>query len=98
MYPLWIEPAWKNGGSAGQLKVSAYLCDSLAGDGNYAEGGAREARCREKVLLGAACCGSEVCRAISSGAATRSSAAAASAGMCRDWQMWQAVSGPPLCW
>ena len=81
-----------------QVRVSAYLCDSLAGDGNYADGGAREARCRENELLGAACCGSEVYLAISSGAATRSSAAAASTGMCNDWQMWQAVSGPPVCW
>ena len=45
-------------------------------------------------MLGATCGGSEENRAISSGAATRSRAAAASAGMCSVWQIWQAVSGP----
>ena len=77
-----------------QVKVSTNSCDSLAGDLNYAEGGARDARCRETELLGATCGGSEENRAISSGAATRSRPAAASAGMCSVWQIWQAVSGP----
>src|SRR5580704_6429600 len=80
------------------LGVSTHFCVSLAGDGNYAEGGAREARCKENELLGAACCGSEEYLAISSGTATRSKAAAASTGACSDWQMWQAFSGPWLCW
>src|SRR5580692_2910750 len=81
-----------------RLRGSTYMCDLLTAKGNYAEGGAREARCRENELLGAACCGSEAYRAISSGEATRSSAAAASTGTCSDWQMWQAVSGPFVCW
>jgi hypothetical protein len=81
-----------------QIGLSAYLCDSLAGDGNYADGGAREARCSEKELLGAVCCGSEENRAISSGAATSSGAAEANTGACSDWQMWQVVSGPFVCW
>src|SRR5580704_6349252 len=80
------------------LGVSTYVCDLLTENGNYAEGGAREARCRENELLGAACCGSTEWREIGSGAATRSRAAAASAGMCSDWQMWQAVSGPFVWW
>src|SRR5580692_94121 len=80
-----------------QVRLSTHSCDSLAGN-NYAEGGAREARCRENELLGAACCGSEEYLAISSGTATRSNAAAASTGACSDWQMWQAFSGPWLCW
>jgi len=84
---MWIEAAWKNGGGAGQLLVSAYLCDSLAGDRNYAEGGARDARSREKELLGAICCGSEVYLEISSGTTTRSRDAAASTGAWSDWQM-----------
>lgn len=81
-----------------QAQVSAPLRDSLAGIGNYAEGGAREARCRENELLGAACCGSEEYRAISSGVATRSRAAGASTGVWSDWQMWQAVSERLVCW
>ncbi len=95
---MWIEAAWKCGGGAGPSKVSTHFGDSLAEDGNYAEGGAREARCRETELLGAACCGSEEYLAINSGVATRSRAAAASTGMCSDWQMWQAVSEPFVCW
>jgi len=79
-------------------RVSAHMCDLLTTDGNYAEGGAREARCRETEFVGAACCGSEEYLSISSGTATRSSAAAASTGICSDWQMWQAVSEPFVCW
>lgn len=80
------------------IRVSTHFCVSLAGDGIYAEGGAREARSRENELLGAACCRSEEYLAISSGTATRSNAAAASTGACSDWQMWQAFSGPLVCW
>ena len=85
-------------GLAATKAQRAFLCDSLAGEGNYAEGGAREARCRENEFPGAACCGNEEYRAISSGAATRSRAAAASTGICSDWQIWQAVSEPFVCW
>jgi hypothetical protein len=81
-----------------QLRPSTHFCDSLAGNGIYAEGGAREARCSENELLGAGCCASGEYRAISSGAAMRSRAAAASTGKCSDWQMWQAVSEPFACW
>lgn len=42
-----------------RLRVSTREYDSLTEEGNYAEGGARPARCRENELLGAACCGSE---------------------------------------
>lgn len=95
---MWIEAAWKTAVALAQARVSAQLRDSLAGNGDYAEGGAREACCSEKGLLGAACCGSDEYRAISSGAATKSRAAGASTGACRDWQMWQAVSEPFGCW
>lgn len=79
--------------------VSADLCsDSLKAGESYAEGGAREARCRENESLGAEWCGSVKFLAINSGVATRSSDAATSAGMCRDWQIWQAFSDPPVCW
>src|ERR1700676_1223534 len=81
-----------------QIRVSTHFCVSLAGDYNYAEGGAREARCREKELLGAPCWGGEEDRALSAEPGTKSSAAAASTGACSDWQMWQAFSGPFVCW
>ncbi len=38
------------------------------------------------------------CQATCRASGIRSRAAAASAGMCSDWQTWQAVSGPPVCW
>lgn len=37
-------------------------------------------------------------RITTSGAGRRSREAAASAGMCNAWQMWQALSGPVVCW
>jgi len=63
---------------------------------NYADGGPREARCRAKESCGVALSGSAACRATSRASGMRSSGAAASAGMCSAWQMWQAVSGPPV--
>ncbi|HEY2545706.1 MAG TPA: hypothetical protein VGI46_06545, partial [Candidatus Acidoferrum sp.] len=71
-----------------QVKISTQQKDSLAGDENYAVGGARPARCSENELLGAARRGSEEYLAICSGTATRSSAAGASTGACSDWQTW----------
>jgi len=61
-------------------------------------GGARPARCREKESLGAACCGSEEYQVTIGVVLMRSSRAAASAGMCSAWQIWQTVSGPFVCW
>src|SRR5712691_1414793 len=69
-----------------------------SGASDQAVGGARPARCREKESLGAACCGSEEYQVTIRGVLTRLNRAAASAGRCNAWQIWQAGSGPFVCW
>ena len=63
---------------------------------DYAEGGPRDARCSEKESSGEAFSGRTACQATCRASGIRSRGAAANAGMCSAWQMWQAVSGPPV--
>jgi len=95
---VWIEAAWKNGGDAELQIAQRTELQFKLGVGNYAVGGARPARCSEKESLGAACLGSDEYLVKICGVLRRSSLAAASAGMCNAWQIWQAVSGPFVCW
>jgi len=81
---VWIEAAWKCGGGAFPVKAKRRFLRFRSRRDNYAVGGALEARCRENELLGAGRWGSEENRAISSGAAISSRAAAASTGKCSD--------------
>ena len=64
---------------------------------DYAVGGARDARCSEKESSGEAFSGRTACQATCRASGIRSRGAAARAGMCNDWQTWQAVSDPPVC-
>jgi hypothetical protein len=64
----------------------------------YAEGGAREARCVAKASSGETFSGRTACHATWRASWIRSRGADANVGTCTDWQTWQAVSGPPLCW
>ena len=65
---------------------------------DYAVGGARDARCSEKESSGEAFSGRTACQATCRASGIKSRGAAANAGICSDWQTWQAVSGPPVCW
>src|SRR6266850_764038 len=95
----WIETAWNCGGCAtAWIGVIAQGLELSNWRLNYAEGGARPARCRANESLGAACSGSDEYQVTSSGVLTRSSGAAASVGMCSAWQTWHAGSGPFVCW
>src|SRR5262249_25837547 len=57
-------------------------------------GGAREARWRAKESDGAADSGREGCHPTCCASGINLTGAAANAGTCSAWQMWQAVSGP----
>src|SRR6266481_126027 len=70
----------------------------VLGDMDYAEGGAREARCRAQGLEGVACSGRLVFRATCCTSGIRFSRATARTGACRTWQTWQVVSGPLCAW
>ena len=64
----------------------------------YAAGGARDARWSEKESSGEMLSGGAACHATCRASGMRSTGAAANAGMCRDWQTWQAMSRPAACW
>src|SRR5258707_5081527 len=64
----------------------------------YAEGGARPARSTETSSRAAVTTGRESYQLEICGAEAIPLNTAVSAGACSDWQIWQALSGPPLCW
>ena len=79
---LWIRAAIKNGGDASlgnKLRADGHF--SIEGR-NYATGGAREGRCREKESLGAECCGTAEMRVSGASAIVKAMRAEASAGIC----------------
>src|SRR5882762_4564363 len=70
----------------------------LQGELCYAEGGARPARRTETSSRAAVTTGRESYQPEIRGAEAIPLNATVSAGACSDWQIWQALSGPPLCW
>src|SRR5882762_4735361 len=70
----------------------------LQGELCYAEGGARPARRSETSSSAAVTTGRESYQPEIRGAEAIPLNVAVSAGACSDWQIWQALSGPPLCW
>lgn len=62
------------------------------------EGGAREARCREKASRGVGLCGTPGCQVTCCSCGKRSRTVAARTGTCTEWHTEHAVSGGPLCW
>ena len=84
------------GQASGCAEDIARPCSTSVNLGRQAAGGAREARWSETESLGVAIAGCEQNRSIHCGATSRLWVPDASAGRCRDWQKWQALSGPLL--
>jgi len=64
--------------------ISAPNC--TAGEGNYALGGAREGRCREKESFGAEYCETDETRVSGASAIAKAMRVEADAGICSAWQ------------